>query len=454
MTTKLKTALQLAQQRVIAPTYKFFNVDEIWEKSSIPDFVTDWGPPDSDDDDGIVFVDSPEYMYRDVSFTAQEQNLKEVNMQQPEKIVFGSNPEVKLSGDFTSYTSQGRAARTIAFELSSRNIVVKPETQTYREDVNQTTIHWIDKLKDQKIGGKAPWINLSKNGKMNPYGGKKILYYGFDHQNPEIDSESIDEIWVPSNWHKQMLGPLNIPISVIPYGINVENYKSGLEPLKFPELKKFVFISVFDWTARKGFDVLLKAYMNEFSDSDDVSLLMISKPPPFYDISIVQKDFQYIRESVDKLDCELPHIELYTKLVKEWEMPRIYAAGNAYVLISRGESFGYTYCEAASCGLPVIASYCSAQMDYLTEENSYLVHPTGKTKLPRLAHINPDDYAGKEFATFDATAINKLQKIMRDVCENHTLAKSKADKLKKAVSRYTWQESIDKIYNRLLEVQK
>lgn len=42
--------------------------------------------------------------------------------------------------------------------------------------------------------------------------------------------------------------------------------------------KPFVFISTFKWEQRKGWDVLLQAYLSEFTSEDDVELYILTKP--------------------------------------------------------------------------------------------------------------------------------------------------------------------------------
>ena len=52
----------------------------------------------------------------------------------------------------------------------------------------------------------------------------------------------------------------------------------------YPELRgtvgtnTTVFLSVFKWEARKGWDVLLRAYFSEFGPGDDVMLLLRTRP--------------------------------------------------------------------------------------------------------------------------------------------------------------------------------
>src|SRR5437660_673599 len=66
----------------------------------------------------------------------------------------------------------------------------------------------------------------------------------------------------------------------IPGGIDTDVYHPDVEPLTLGG-RGFRFLSVFDWSLRKGWDVLLRAYLEEFDADEDVTLLIkvFSEPP-------------------------------------------------------------------------------------------------------------------------------------------------------------------------------
>jgi glycosyltransferase involved in cell wall biosynthesis len=161
---------------------------------------------------------------------------------------------------------------------------------------------------------------------------------------------------------------------------------------------------------------------------------------------------------VAKEDSDLPHIALFDKPIKEKDMPKIYAAGNAFCLISRGEGFGLPFYEAGASGLPVIGSYCSGQRDLLAEDNSYLVNPDSYVKASINGNLSTlakhcGFYEDQIFPDFGRTAIEKTKEHMRNVFENYDEAQIKAAILgKKVRENYTWDMAIDKVYNRLKEI--
>jgi glycosyltransferase involved in cell wall biosynthesis len=272
------------------------------------------------------------------------------------------------------------------------------------------------------------------------------------------------EIWVATEYGKEILerSGVRTPILVMPLGVDADRYYPNCGKIDFgAATRDFKFISVFRWSYRKGFDILLKAFMEEFSANENVSLIMVSRAaqtPEEVGTDKMLQDFNDIKSFIKKPAEELPHIALYTKPIDEKNMPKFYNSANAFILISRGEGFGLPYIEAAACGLPVIGSNCSGQTDFLKEDNSYLVDPDdfreakiggNMSAMAKLCHF----YEGQTFPVFDTAAIQKTKEHMRYIFENYNDAKKKAEKLRNLiVNNYTWGMAIDRVYNRLREI--
>jgi hypothetical protein len=83
-------------------------------------------------------------------------------------------------------------------------------------------------------------------------------------------------------------------LRVVPQGIDAADFDPNKHaPLSLKDLPSaqlvtgnstginsdsYTFLSVFKWEARKGWDVLLDAYVREFSKSDNVALHIFTKP--------------------------------------------------------------------------------------------------------------------------------------------------------------------------------
>ena len=253
---------------------------------------------------------------------------------------------------------------------------------------------------------------------------------------PDQVSESLsiyDELWVTSHFCKDVLEKYtDKPIFVVPNPIRTGLYQKGrFEPYDFrPKLKDFVFLSVMTWNYRKGTDVLLKSYLQEFSGDDDVSLLLVSRPQTSahkktYDI--IEND---IKEAVQKYaPYNPPHIMRYSGTIPEYKMPCLYEACDAFVLLSRGEGFGLPYCEASLCGKPVIATNHSGQTMFLNKDNSALIDIDGIAEMPQgSTHVHFWD--GQQFADLTTEDFNaRSRKTLRDVYENYPSYVEKNQKL-------------------------
>jgi glycosyltransferase involved in cell wall biosynthesis len=275
----------------------------------------------------------------------------------------------------------------------------------------------------------------------------------------------MDELWVPSIFGKKLMQKSNIypPIYIMPLGVDVDRYKPNCGFMDFgSSMRKFKFLCVSKYSIRKGFDILLKAFLEEFSNEEDVTLLLVTNPLQVAagqkGTQLIVEDFNNLKQYIKKPEQELPHVALYTKPINERDMPKIYNSCNAFVLISRGEGFSLTVLEAAACGLPVIASNVTAHTDFLNNNSSFLVEPDGFREAKISGHLSGMAklcrfYEDQLFPDFSETGIEQTRKHMRFVYENYKVAKDKSEKLRNLiVNNYTWNMAIDKVYNRIREL--
>ncbi|XP_060185049.1 uncharacterized protein LOC132614584 [Lycium barbarum] len=241
----------------------------------------------------------------------------------------------------------------------------------------------------------------------------------------------LDFVWVPTDFHVKTFSesgvdPLKIVKIVQP--VDLEFF----DPVKYEPLElgsignlvmgspsnvmKFVFLSIFKWEYRKGWDVLLKSYLKEFSGGDDVALYLLTNP--YHS----DRDFgNKIVEYVENSDLEEPkdgwgRVFVIDEHIAQVDMPRLYKAANAFVLPSRGEGWGRPIVEAMAMTLPVIATNWSGPTEFMTEENSYPL------SVDRMSEVTEGPFKGHLWAE---PSVDKLQMLMRHVMRNHDEAKGK-----------------------------
>lgn len=163
----------------------------------------------------------------------------------------------------------------------------------------------------------------------------------------------------------------------------------------------YKFLSIFKFEPRKGWDVLLTAFIEEFAILDPASSTetagndaagnndgKLSNGAELPELHILTSSFhdnadmvhrlqQHVRERVLQNSFgttkvrQMPKIYVIDKHVAQRDLPSLYAAADCFVLPSRGEGWGRPHVEAMSMGLPIIATNWSGPTAYMTEMNSY-----------------------------------------------------------------------------------
>lgn len=186
----------------------------------------------------------------------------------------------------------------------------------------------------------------------------------------------MDEIWVPSEFNVETFargGVAREKLHAMPECLDVERYDHAVEPLEIAHARGFVFLSVFAWVRRKGWDVLVRAYLEEFAADEDVTLVL--KITPTYDTPLsgdVAELHRLIRE-LGRDPTRSPRIVVFDVDPGSHGMPRLYRAADAFVLPSRGEGWGRPLMEAMAMGLPTIGTRWSGNLGFMTDANSYLI---------------------------------------------------------------------------------
>jgi glycosyltransferase involved in cell wall biosynthesis len=147
---------------------------------------------------------------------------------------------------------------------------------------------------------------------------------------------------------------VRVPMKVLPYGVDpalfpyLERMRSGDEP--------FTFGAVGALSPRKGIDVLVRAFREEFGPAEPVRLVL---------------------KSVDELPFVPPadpRIRVITGFWSHDALLRLLEEMDAFILPSRAEGFGLCGLEAMATGLPTIATNWSGPADYLDPADSLPLH--------------------------------------------------------------------------------
>lgn len=190
----------------------------------------------------------------------------------------------------------------------------------------------------------------------------------------------MDELWVPSQFNVETFRRAGVrtPTVVVPGAVDSNRFTPEVPPLTIAGARGTVFLSVFEWRRRKGWDVLLRAWADAFAPEADVSLVLrtypVSAPEAADRQALIDERINtFLRQSCGKERHEVAPIIALTQSVSDRDIPALYTACDVYVSPTRGEGWGRPFMEAMSAGRPVIATRWSAHLDFLSDEVARLI---------------------------------------------------------------------------------
>lgn len=280
-------------------------------------------------------------------------------------------------------------------------------------------------------------------------GRKKAIIYNYEttRMPPGMvrDLNQYADLILPSsNFAKDIFvqnGVRRDKIEVLPHGVDINKFNPDIPPMDLGN-NKFKFLCVAEPHARKGFELLLRAFAEEFASTEDVMLVLKTSVKTgrrmHYEIDIKDLLKRFRR------GYAMAEVRLITD--KYPSLGPLYTACDAFVLPSRSECFGLPVLEAMACSLPVITTGWGGQTDFATKSNSYLISYkiVNAPKPMQYWHFDP---RGK----ISAPDVQHLRTLMRHVYKNFEEAKQRAElAYQQAIPHYTWEN----VGEHLIELMK
>jgi glycosyltransferase involved in cell wall biosynthesis len=248
--------------------------------------------------------------------------------------------------------------------------------------------------------------------------------------------EPFDEIWVISEHNRQAFRRSGVPpekIRVVPSCTDTDRYCPQGERVALPEALRgrFVFLSVFDWALRKGWDLLLRAYCGEFQSSERTALLLKITRSHGHSMEIVREQANQV---LAEFNCSLaarPDIFITDEPLTETQIACLYRSASAFVLPSRGEGWGRPYMEAMASGLPTIGTGASGNVDFMDSTNSFLI-PATTVDVPEVATREIAVYTGHRWYEPDVQELRcAMRKVFGDEQERTRIALKSIDDIRR-----------------------
>lgn len=284
---------------------------------------------------------------------------------------------INIIGDLMSDNGLGEIARSMVKMLSVNQIpvaydefIIDPVGRTSR--INPIQRGRVNEINLLHLN--APFLNnmMQKDFASRLNGKYNIGYWFYELPHFPEDwgkaGDYLDEIWVSTRFVKEAIqNATKTPVFVIPTPIHVPTeVQSNRTRFNLPE-DKFAFLFSFNpgsSSGRKNPFGLLEAYRRAFENSDNSPLLVLK-------IQFLDKFPELALEI--RRRCNALGVHLIEENLTRDEMYTLIASCDCYISLHRSEGWGLGMAEAMAMGKPVIGTGWSGNVDFMTNDNSYLV---------------------------------------------------------------------------------
>ncbi len=216
-----------------------------------------------------------------------------------------------------------------------------------------------------------------------------------------------DAIIVPSQFNYKIFShmPIRKPLYYIPHCIDTNIYNKKVVPMYDNDRYTFLFMGI--WRERKGYEQLFEAWLREFTEEDNVQLVVKTDRP--------KKAEQYLNQIMQQLGINKGNAPIIfeNKVFDEIDLPNFIKSADCLVAPTMGEGFGYPGLQCMALGVPVIITDHSGCQDYANHNTAILLRVGGFIARSNMDNI--PQFRNKKWAFIE---VEKIRKAMRFVMNN------------------------------------
>jgi len=187
------------------------------------------------------------------------------------------------------------------------------------------------------------------------------------------------EVWVPSRFNAENFRrQLSVPVFRLPHPVSelaepCFDHSTFDREMNIPE-GSFLCTAIGTWQERKNFDGIVEAFLRAFPRNNDAYLLLKTSFP-FTEERVARAQIATAIQRANPPDPELARKRI---LVFPYRWPddcisSLLHRADCYISLHRGEGWCYPLFDAASIGVPIVATAYSGPMDYLDPAHHRLV---------------------------------------------------------------------------------
>ncbi len=244
------------------------------------------------------------------------------------------------------------------------------------------------------------------------------------------DLEKANLIITPSKFCQKAFKDAGFDSIVIPLGYDEKTftYKE-----KNPDKEPFIFLHYDAFNARKGWDVVFKAFNEEFKNES---------------ARLILKSTKSVGLPFPILKSQYPQIDVIKESYSHSDMNELLHNADCFVIPSRGEGFGHPPLEALATGTPVIMPNAHGFSEFFTAKYFYEIKVSGET--PALY----ERYKGQDVGKMVELDVKSLREQMRFIYEHRSYAFDQAkDGAKWAKDNWNYQKTAEKLTQVLKDVK-
>ncbi len=344
---------------------------------------------------------------------------------------------------FASLTGYSGSARALVLALEARGVAVRP-LYLFDSDDREASQGPVDPriraLQARPLRLDVPQVVYGRGDLFAKNSGR----YRVGFTMLEVDrlppawveqANQMDEVWTPTPWGAEMFRASGVtrPVYDVPLGVDLAQFSPGPPRARLAE--RTIFLSVFEWGRRKGWDALLRAYRAAFRPADPVLLLL--------KVDCRAPAGNPLRELAEALGAPAPPVGvLYNRAMAPAELAELYRAADCFVLPSRGEGWCMPALEAMACGTPAIVTAWGGPTTFLDEAVGYPLRASGLVPADEAEPL----YRGARWAEPD---VEHLVELLRRVHANRDEARAKGERAAAAARRWSWEAAAGRIVERL-----
>ncbi|QSO52313.1 glycosyltransferase [Alicyclobacillus curvatus] len=351
--------------------------------------------------------------------------------------------QVVLQDYFYTSTGFGNAAREIAFAMEDLGVNVKVDVLGPKVAgwLSRGTIERLARLESKRAEHDKVLVCLEPHPERGAAYRKRINYKMFETNvapQPYVaTANGFDALIVPNEFNRQAFrrGGTKVPVYVANYGVNSQVFTPNGPKHRWNEPDDvFVFLSVFGWSQKKGPDVLVRAFLEEFSADERVVLVIKTFSAGIHDFP--WEWYDDIAKTVQKENK--PSVRIVVDEFSPEQMATIYRGANCFVLPSRGEGVCLPILESMACQVPVIATGWGGFIDFFGPKSGYHIPYTMVKTSPQWF----SSLYGPEQMWADPD-VHALQTLMRRVFTLRDEASAKAQHGLQVAQQWSWHRTAE-----------